>query len=139
MIFRLGGKNCIVKNEKWIKFPEPQYVNSNPVFEKLQKQVCRTVGPSPDASLEPLAHCHNIVSLSLFYRYYFGRCPFELVELAPPPGSRGRFTRYSISSNFLLPSLHVIRMSVSTSTISFWLELDSGILSLKSSFLCTLI
>ena len=135
MIFRLGEKNCIVKNEKWIIFPESQYVYSNPVLDKLQKQVCRAVSPSPDASLEPLAHCHNIVSLSLFYRYYFGRCSFELVELAPLPCSRGRSTRYSISSNFLLPFLHVIRMSVSTSTISFWLELDSGILSLKSAFL----
>ena len=105
------------------------------MLDKLQKHLCRTVGPSPDASLEPLAHYHNIVSLSLFHRYYFGRCSFELVELAPLPCSRGRSTRYSISSNFLLPFLHVIRMSVSTSTISFWLELDSGILSLKSAFL----
>ena len=135
MIFTLGDKNCIVKNEKWIIFPELQYVYLNPVLDKLQKQVCQTVSPSPDASLEPLAHCHNIVSLSLFYRYYFGRCSFELAELAPLPCSRGRSTRYSISSNFLLPFLHVIRMSVSTSTISFWLELDSGILSLKSAFL----
>ena len=135
MIFRLGRKKCTVKNEKWIEFSESPFVNSNPVLDKLQKQVCRTVGPSPDASLEPLAHCHNIVSLSLFYRYYFGRCSFELVELAPLPCSRGRSTRYSISSNFLLPFLHVIRMSVLTSTISFWLELDSGILSLKSAFL----
>ena len=135
MIFRLGGKNCIVKNEKWIEFPEPQYVNSNPVFEKLQKQVCWTVGPSPDASLEPLAYCHNIVSLSLFYMYYFVRCSFELVELAPLPCSHGGSTCYSINSNFLLPFLYVIRMSILTSTISFWLELDSGILSLKSAFL----
>ena len=29
--------------------------------EKLQKQICRTVGPSLGASLEPLAHCRNIV------------------------------------------------------------------------------
>ena len=135
MIFTLGDKNCIVKNEKWIIFPELQYVYLNPVLDKLQKQVCQTVSPSPDASLEPLAHCHNIVSLSLFYRYYFGRCSFELAELAPLPCSRGRSTRYSISSNFLLPFLHVIRMSVSTSTISFWLELNSGILSLKSASL----
>ena len=89
MIFRLDGKKCIVKNEKWIEFSESSSVNSNPVLDKLQKQVCRTVGPSPDASLEPLAHCHNIVSLSLFYRYYFGRCSFELVELAPLPCSCG--------------------------------------------------
>ena len=124
-----------MKNGKWIEFFKSPYVNLNPVLDKLQKQVCQTVGPSPDASLESLAHCHNIVSLSLFYRYYFGRCSFELVELAPLPCSRGRSTQYSISSNFLLPFLHVIRMSVSTSTISFWLELDPGILSLKSAFL----
>ena len=121
MIFRLGEKNCVVKNEKWIELSEPRYVNSKPVLNKLQKQLCRRVGPSPDASL--------------FYMYYFVRCSFELVELAPLPCSRGRSTRYSISSNFLLPFLHVIRMSVLTSTISFWLELDSGILSLKSAFL----
>ena len=31
MIFRRSGKNCVVKNEKWIAFPESRYVNSNPV------------------------------------------------------------------------------------------------------------
>ena len=40
---------------------------------KLQKQICRTVGPSHAASLELLAHRRNVASLSLFYRYYFGR------------------------------------------------------------------
>ena len=53
------------------------------------------VGPSLAASLEPLAHRRNVVSLSLFYRYYFGRCSSELVELVPLPYSRGRSTRYS--------------------------------------------
>ena len=62
---------------------------------KLQKQICRTVGPSRAASLEPLAHCRNVASLSLFYRYYFGRCSAELAELVPLPYSRGRSTRYS--------------------------------------------
>ena len=41
------------------------------MLEKLQKRRCRTVGPSLAASIEPLAH-------SLFYRYYFGSCSFEL-------------------------------------------------------------
>ena len=27
------------------------------LLDKLQKQICRTVGPSIAASLEPLAHC----------------------------------------------------------------------------------
>ena len=64
-------------------------------MDKLQKQICRTVGPSLAASLEPLAHCRNVASLSLFYRYYFGRCSSELAELVPLPYSRGRSTHYS--------------------------------------------
>ena len=32
------------------------------------------LGPSLAASLEPSAHRRNVASLSLFYRYYFGRC-----------------------------------------------------------------
>ena len=46
------------------------------LLDKLQKQICRTVGSSLAASLEPLAHRRNVASLSLFYRYYFGRCLF---------------------------------------------------------------
>ena len=36
------------------------------LFDKLQKRICRTIGPSLAASLEPLAHCQNVASLSLF-------------------------------------------------------------------------
>ena len=55
------------------------------LLDKLQKQICRIVGPSLAASLEPLAHCRNVASLSLFYRYYFGRCSSELAQLVPLP------------------------------------------------------
>ena len=65
------------------------------LLDKLQKRICRIVGPSLAASLEPLAHCRNVASLSLFYRYYFGRCSSELAQLVPLPFSRGRSTRYS--------------------------------------------
>ena len=65
------------------------------LLDKLQKQICRTVGPSLAASLEPLAHRQNVASLSLFCGYYFGRCSSELAQLVPPPFSRGRSTRYS--------------------------------------------
>ena len=44
------------------------------LLDKLQKWIRRIVGPSLAASLEPLAHHRNVASLSLFYRYYFGRC-----------------------------------------------------------------
>ena len=43
------------------------------LLDKLQKKICKTVSPSLAASLELLAHHQNIASLSLFYRYYFGR------------------------------------------------------------------
>ena len=38
------------------------------LLDKLQKWICRVVGPSLAASLEPLAHCRSVASLSLFYR-----------------------------------------------------------------------
>ena len=44
------------------------------LLDKLQKCIRRVAGPSPAASLEPLAHRRNVASLNLFYRYYFGRC-----------------------------------------------------------------
>ena len=53
--------------------------------DKLEKGICRTVGPSVAASLEPVVHLRNVASLSLFYKYYFGRCLLELAQLVPLP------------------------------------------------------
>ena len=63
------------------------------LVHNLQIRICKTVGRSLAASLEPLAHRRNVASL--FYRYYFGRCSSELAQLVPLPFSRGRSTRYS--------------------------------------------
>ena len=60
------------------------------LLDKLQNQMCMTVGPSLAASLEPLAHCQNVASL----RYYFGRCSSELTQLVPLPYSWGRSSCY---------------------------------------------
>ena len=57
------------------------------LLDKVQKQICRTVGPSLAASVEPLAHLLNVASLILFYRYYFGRCSSELAQLLLLPFS----------------------------------------------------
>ena len=65
------------------------------LLDKLQKRICSTVGSSFAASLEPLGHCQNVASLSLFYRYYFGRCSLELPQLVPLPFSCVWYTRYS--------------------------------------------
>ena len=85
---------------------------------KLQKWLCRTVGPSLVASLEPLAHPQNITSLSLFYRYCFGRCSSELAQLVPLPYSWGRSTPYFVilhdfsGSWLLLEYIRVFNFSV---------------------------
>ena len=63
-------------------------------LDMLQKRICGTVGPSLAAFLEPLAHCRNVASLILFYRYYFGRCSSELAQMVPLPFSRERSTHY---------------------------------------------
>ena len=79
------------------------------------------------ASLEPLAHRRNVASLSLFYRYYFGRCSSELTQLVPLPFSRGGLLVIPIDCMiFLSPFLDVTRMSMST--VSFLAQLNSGIL-----------
>ena len=98
---------------------------------KLQKRICGIIGPSLTASLEPLAHRRNVASLSLFCRYYFGRCSSELAELVALHFSRGRSTRYSDRLNDffnLSPSLDATRMYMST--VSFLAQLNSGILCL---------
>ena len=59
---------------------------------------------------EPLAHQQNVASLSLSYRYYFGRCSSELV-------SEQESVHLMDCVIFLLPFLNVA--IVSMSTVSF--------------------
>ena len=65
------------------------------MLDKRQKQICMNASPSLATSLEPLGYHQNVVSLSIFYRYYFGKCSSELAQLVPLPFSRGKSTRYS--------------------------------------------
>ena len=60
------------------------------LLEKPQKRIFRAVGPSRASSLKNVAHRQNVVSLSLFCRYYVGRCLSELAELVPLSYFKGR-------------------------------------------------
>ena len=71
------------------------WAGSPSCYLEVLDKLCRTVGPSLGASLEPLAYRRNVVSLTLFCRYYFGRCSSELSQLVPLPFPRGRSTGYS--------------------------------------------
>ena len=63
------------------------------LLDKMQKKIYRTLDGSLAASLEPLAYSRNVASLSIFYRYYFRTCSFELAQQVSFPYSRGRSTR----------------------------------------------
>ena len=78
------------------------------MLDRLQKWVCRAVGPSLAASLEPLAHRQNVASVSPLYRHYSGKCssePAEVVSLARP------LIILMVCMTFLSPFLDVMRMS----------------------------
>ena len=96
------------------------------LLDKLQKRICRTVGPSLATSLEPLAHRQDVVSLSLFYRYYFGRCSPSWLHFLFLEGDL--LVVLIDCMIFLSPFLDVTRMSMSK--VSFLAQLDSEILCL---------
>ena len=105
------------------------------LLDKLQKQICRTVSPSLAATLEPLAHPQNVSSLSLFYRYYFGRCSSELTQLFPFPFCVGRSTHYSDKLHYFSVTIPRCYKDVYVNcffrqTARLWNSLPSYILSL---------
>ena len=104
------------------------------LLEKLQKWRCRTVGPSLAASLEPLAHCRNVASLSILYTYYFGRCSSDLAQLVPFPYSQGRSICYSDRLHDFSVTIPRCYKNV-MSSVYFLTQLDSGILCLQNAFL----
>ena len=87
------------------------------------------VGPSFATPLEPLTHHWNVISLSLFCRYYVGRCSSELAQQVPLPLSWGRSTRYSDRLNDF--SVTIPRCYL----VSFLIQLDPGFLCQYNAFL----
>ena len=101
------------------------------LLDKLQKRICRIVGPSLATSFEPLPHLWKVASFILFHRYYFGRCSSELAQLVSLPFLLGKPTR----SSDRLHDFSVTNVTGrSMSTVSFLTQLDSGILFLRNAF-----
>ena len=67
-------------------------------LDSIQKQIANIVGPTLAATLLPLSHHCDVVSLSLFYKYYHGRCSAELLSLVPPKVAK-HVTRLSANSH----------------------------------------
>ena len=100
------------------------------LLDKLQKRICRIAGPSLAASLEPLAPCRNVASLSLFYSYYFGSCSLELAQLVPHPFSQGRSTHYSNRLHYFSVTIRRCYKDVNSffpRTVRLWNSLPIGL------------
>ena len=107
------------------------------MLNKLIKRISRTFGSSLAAFLEPMAHCRNVASLSLFYKllvfYYFSITLVDVLQnwlnwfhfLFLEGGLLVILIDCMI---FLSPFLDVTRMSMST--VSFLAQLNCGILCL---------
>ena len=61
----------------------------------MQERAVSLVGSGPSAGLQALSHSRDVASLSLFYKYYYGKCSSELVDLVPPKRVTARSTRFS--------------------------------------------
>ena len=100
--------------------------------------IFRTVDTLLDVPLDSFAHHRNITSLSLSYKYYFGRCSSELAELVPLSILKGGLLVTLINCTiFLSPFSHVTRISMST--VSFLALLGSGVLCLWNACLWPMI
>lgn len=70
------------------------------LLDCIQNKVIRLISdPSLTDDLQSLSHRRDVAALSLFYRYYHGKCSSELASIVPPPQSFNRPTRLASSSH----------------------------------------
>ena len=67
-------------------------------LDRVQRRMRGLVGEELFASLQSLSHRRNVASLSLFYRYFYGKCSDELHLLVPPVRDFPIRTRFAKSS-----------------------------------------
>ena len=53
------------------------------LLDRVQKRVVSLVGCGLTSDCQALSHRRNVASLNLLYKYYYGKCSTELVNLVP--------------------------------------------------------
>ena len=61
----------------------------------VKKQVVSLVGSGFSAGLQAISHRRDVASLSLFYKYYYGKYSSEIADLIPPKRITVRSIRFS--------------------------------------------
>ena len=65
------------------------------LLDRVQKRVVNLVGSGLSSDFQALSHRRDVASLSLFYKYYYGKCSTELADLVRPKCVTVRSTRFS--------------------------------------------
>ena len=74
--------------------------SSTYLLDRVESEAFRLINaPHLTSQLPPLKLRRDFTSLSLFYRYHFGRCSEELNYCVPGPKNWGRSTRLAASSD----------------------------------------
>ena len=101
------------------------------LLDRVQKRIINLVGEGLGSSLQTLSHRRSVATLSLFHRYFHGKCSSSLFSLVPPVRKFERATRPSASSHSY--TLDVPRCRTRSYTNSFipraaslWNSLPSG-------------
>ena len=84
------------------------------ILDRLQRRMKGLVGDVLFSTLQPLSHRRDVASLSLFYRYFNGKCSTELHGLVPPRRVFDRRTRFAC-----IQSLHPYLLRIPTSRSNF--------------------
>lgn len=99
------------------------------MLDSIQKRAVRLIDdPELTKNLHSLDHRRKVADLSLFYRYYYGRCSNELALLIPPRVVPNRNTRQAQAAHqhtiqLQTPRTSLFRDSFFWRTASLWNEL----------------
>ena len=69
------------------------------ILDRLQRRIKGLIGDELFSTLHTLSHRRDVASLTLFYRYFYGKCSDELHSLVPPLWNFGRRTRFAFNSH----------------------------------------
>merc|ERR1712002_1268562 len=105
------------------------------LLDRVESKAIRRINdPSFTSSLDSLSLRRKGASLSLFYRYYFGRCSLELANCIPPLLERPRNTRQASNAHRYSASIANSRINCFNncflpSTSKLWNSLPESVFS----------
>jgi hypothetical protein len=90
------------------------------MLDSVQRRAIRLIGnPALTCSLQSLDHRRTVADLSLFYRYYHGRCSAQLAAVIPPRAIFGRHTRQANKAHPYMVKLDTPRTSLHQSSFFY--------------------